>query len=99
MVLSICVRLFLKGTKSMTTLERPLQLCGLGQFANEAAKAGYQNPDGTVNLLQAQSVCKECGRLVPKNELDPQTLKAIDEAANKLSSKTNKMNDSFEKNV
>ncbi|MCD7779285.1 MAG: hypothetical protein LUH05_01270 [Candidatus Gastranaerophilales bacterium] len=41
------------------------EVCGLGHFAEEAAKKGYTNPDGTVNLLEAMKNVKD-GILLPK---------------------------------
>lgn len=46
------------------------KICGLGAFANDAAKAGYTNPNGTVNLMEAMEVVKKYGKLVPKAELE-----------------------------
>ncbi len=74
--------------------ERP-QICGLGIFANNAAKAGYTNPNGTVNLLEAQTVCKKFGKLVPKAELDEQTLKELEKASKAFMDRNNLNADTF----
>ena len=46
-------------------MEKP-KICGLGMFAKDAAKAGYRNLNGTVNLLEAQYVMEKHGELIPK---------------------------------
>ena len=46
------------------------KICGLGAFAADAARAGYTNPNGTVNLREAMDVVKKYGKLVPKAELE-----------------------------
>ena len=50
------------------TMGKP-KICGLGMFAKDAAKAGYRNLNGTVNLLEAQYVMEKHGELIPKMEI------------------------------
>ena len=79
------------------TFDNSKQICGLGVFAKMAAAAGYTNPNGTVNLIEAQQVCKKFGKLVPKNELDEQTLKELKETARKMQERFNLKQDTFQK--
>ena len=50
-------------------------------FAKDAAKAGYRNLNGTVNLLEAQYVMEKHGELIPKWKLDKETCKELKEAS------------------
>lgn len=70
-------------------------VCGLGQFAGEAAKAGYQNDDGTVNLLEAGKVIEKFGKLVPKSELSESDLDDLKESAGTLNDKYNLKEDVY----
>ncbi len=81
----------------MTQINNSRHICGLGHFANQAAKAGYTNPNGTVNLMEAQSVVSKYGKLVPKSELDEQTLKELKEASDKFRERAMATMDSFQK--
>lgn len=72
--------------------------CGLGSLAEKAAKMGYTNPNGTVNLFMAEEVLKKYGKLIPKSELSTNQLKEIEEAGKKLFERLSKP-DSFVKNV
>ena len=80
----------------MTTLEVN-KTCGLAAFAKEAAKAGYTNKDGSVNLLEAKYVNSKFGKLVAKNELDSATIKELNNAMQKLNEKYNLGSDQFSK--
>ena len=72
--------------------------CGLATLAEKAAKMGYKNPNGTVNLFMAQEVINKFGKLVPKSELSSNQLKEIEAASKKILEKLNKP-DSFVKNT
>ena len=72
--------------------------CGLGSLAEKAAKMGYTNPNGTVNLFMAEKVLEKYGKLVPKSELPANQLKEIEEAGKKLVERLSKP-DSFTKNI
>lgn len=80
----------------MTSIELP-RTCGLAGFAKEAAKAGYTNPDGSVNLLEAKFVSKKFGKLVAKSELDSATIKELGDAMQKIRERCNLSNDKFER--
>ena len=73
------------------------KICGLGHFAEEAAKAGYKNADGTVNLLMADMVSKKFGKLVPKDSLSASNLSEFQEAIKKMQERLNIKSDVFQK--
>ena len=63
----------------------------------EAAKAGYGNANGTVDLLMANSVVEKFGRLIPKSELSKADLKELSDASNKIFQRLNPPADKFVK--
>ena len=73
------------------------KICGLGYSAEEAAKAGYKNADGTVNLLMANMVSKKFGKLVPKNSLSASDLREFEGAIKKIDERLNIKTDVFQK--
>ena len=75
------------------------QICGLGMFAREAAKAGYGTWNGKVDLFEANYVCKKYGELVPKWKLDKETRKELKEASKAMQERILSNRDSFQRDV
>ena len=78
--------------------EKP-QICGLGMFARDAAKAGYRTWNGKVNLLEANYVCQKYGELVPKWKLDKETRKELKEASKAMQERILANRDSFQRDT
>ena len=74
--------------------EKP-QICGLGMFARDAAKAGYRTWNGKVNLLEANYVCQKYGELVPKWKLDKETRQELKEMKKAFEEKNKLSEDAF----
>ena len=75
------------------------QICGLGMFAKDVAKAGYRNLNGTVNLLEAQYVMEKHGELIPKWQLDKETRQELKEASKAMREKILADRDSFQRDT
>ena len=81
----------------MAVFKEKAQICGLGMFAKDAAKAGYRNCNGTVNLFEAQFVSNKFGELIPKWQLDKETREELKEATKEFTKRNKLDTDSFVK--
>lgn len=74
-----------------------MNICGLGQFAKQAAEAGYKNASGTVNLMMANDVIRKFAKLVPKSQLSKADLEELNAASKALSNRLHLPTDTYSK--